>query len=154
MVFIRPVIHGVHDVFSHHTPLGGGVVAAAGAVAGAPAEIARNDPVEAEAVPVVDVIVDHVHDHTQPRVMEGLDHLLHFPHPAGPIEGVRGVGAFGGVEIHRVIAPVVLGLGAGFIRKAKVEDGKQMDMGHSQLPDVAQARGMAAPGMGVGFRQT
>ena len=154
VIFVRPVVYGIHNVFSHHAPLGGGVIAAAGAVAGAPAEISRDNLVEAEAVPVVDVIVYHVHDYAQPGIVDGLHRLLQFPHPAGTVKGVCGVGAFGDVEIHRVIAPVVLGLRAAFIGVAKVKHGQQVDMGHAQLPDVIQTRSMAAPGVGAGFCQT
>ena len=154
VIFVRPVVYGIHNVFSYHAPLGGGVVATAGAVAGAPAEISRDDLVEAEAVPVVDVIVYHVHDYAQPGIVDSLHRLLQFPNPAGPVKGVCGVGAFGDVEIHRVIAPVVLGLRAGFIRKAKVKHRQQVDMGHAQLPEIVQPRRMAAPGVGAGFCQT
>ena len=107
--------------------------------------------IEAEAVPVVDVIVYHVHDYAQPGIVDSLHRLLQFPHPTGSVKGVCSVGAFGDVEIHRVIAPVVLGLRAAFIGVAKVKHGQQVDMGHAQLPET---RGMAAPGVGAGFCQT
>ena len=158
VVGIRPVIHGIHNVFAHHAPLGGGVIAAAGAIAVAavfvdPAEIPGDDLVEGETPGVIDVVVDHVHHHAHSGVVDGLHHLLHFFDPHAAVKGVRGVGAFRHVEILRVIAPVVLGPGRGLVGVAIVIHRQQVDVGHPQRADVVQSGGIAAPGFSPGFRQ-
>ena len=158
MVLVGPVFDAVHDVLAYHAPLGGGVVAAAGAVGiGAvgfdPAEVIGDDLVEAEILGFVHVVVDHVHDHADAVVVEALDHLLHFFDTDFTVVGVGGIGAFGNVEVHGIISPVELGVFPIFIRPAVVENGQQMQMGNAHGLDVIQTRGNAALGSGAGLDQ-
>ena len=156
VVFLGPIEHGVHDILADHGALGGGVIAAGGAVGigairGNPAEISGDNPVEAEVFSVIDVIVHHVHDHTQTGIVEGFHHSLHLPDPGGADSGVGRVGAFGHVEIHRIIAPVVLGTAKAFVRIAVIKYGKQVDVGHAQTADVRHADGSASSGGETGL---
>ena len=116
MVFFGPVAQGIHDEFSHHGTLAGGVVAAAGAIGGSPAEIARNDFIEAKVIPAVYMVVNHIHNDTDAVFVEGMDCLFQFPDPDLPVERVGGIGTFREIEIDGVVAPVILwNLGLGML---------------------------------------
>ena len=159
VVFLCPVVYGIDDVFAHHAPLGGGVVAAAGAVGEAAvsihaAEITGNDLVEAEIHGLVHVVVDHVHNNAYAIVMEGFHHLLHFLDTDCAVIGVCGIGALRHVIVHRVVAPVELGTAAAFIGEAEIVNRQQVQMGDAQCFHVVKAGGIAVLGLGAGMGQT
>ena len=159
VVLVRPVANGIHDVLAHHAPLGGSVVAAEGAVGvfavtADTAEIAGDDLVEAECPGVVYVVVHHVHDHAQAVVVERLDHPLHLRHTDSAVKRIGGVRPFGDVVIHRVVAPVVLGMRLALVGEAEVIHWQKVNVGDAQRLDVVKAGGMAAPGLCAGFGQT
>ena len=154
MIFISPVFNGVHDVLSDHAPLRGGIVAAAGgvdqcAVAVETAEVHGNDLVEAEVISLINMVVHHVHNHTQTSVVQSLDHLLCFLHANSTVVRVGGIRALRNVEVNRVITPVVLGQGKGLVGETVVVHGQNMHMGDTQRLDVIQTGGDAALGLGA-----
>ena len=83
VIFLSPVHNGVHNVVTAHAALGGKVIAAAGTVGPViftpePGEVIGNNLVVAEVTAAVGVVVNHVHNHVDTIVVEGLDHLLGF----------------------------------------------------------------------------
>ena len=147
MVFIRPVVNRVHNVFANHSPLRGGVVAAAGAigknaVAVFPTEIAGHDLIHGEFKGVIHMVVNHVQDDSQAVLVQGVNHLLHLPDPGEAIKGIGRVGTLRHIEVHRVIAPVVFLSRVRFIHRAIVKHGQQVNVGDAQLLDVGKAGGL------------
>ena len=55
------------------------------------------------------VVIDHVEDHADARLVEGLHHLLELQDATRGQLGIKGVAALGHVVVERVVAPVVLG---------------------------------------------
>ena len=151
VVLLRPVGHGVHHVLAEHDPLGGRLVAAAGAVGGGAGGVVAvvvigYDLVQA-GVDVKGVVVDHVHDHAHAVLMQGLDHLLELVDPDLAPVGIHGVGALGGVVVLGVVAPVELRRVLGFVHGGVVVDGLEVDVGDPQVPEIVHADGHAG---GVG----
>ncbi len=76
------------------------------------------------------MVIDNVHDNADAFVVQGLNHLLELVDSHFAVVGVGGVGAFGGVVVHRVIAPVELvGVEFGFVYAGVIIDGEQMHVG-------------------------
>ena len=100
------------------------------------------------------MVVNHIHHHADAVIVERFHHLLHLFYPEGAVEGICGVGAFGNIEILRIIAPVELGFREGFVGEAIVKYGQQMHMGHAQGLDVVKARRTPGSGLGPRFCQT
>ena len=148
VVFLMPVQHGFHDVLADHLTLGSGVVAAAGGVGVHTGEVAGNDVVEAELAGVVNVVVDHVHNHADAMLMQRHDHLLELVDAGCAIIGVGGVGALGGVVVLRIVAPVE-GIAGGLIHGAVVIDRQQMQVGDAQLVQVVDTGGHTVGGGGA-----
>ena len=150
VVLLAPVQDGFDDVLADHLTLGSGVVAAAGGVGIHTGEVAGNDVVEAEGIGVVNMVVDHVHDDADIMVMQGLDHLLELLHTDRAVVGIGGVGAFGGVVVLRIVAPVE-GLAGGLVHGGIVIDGQQVDMSHAQIVQIVDAGGGAVGSRGAGL---
>ncbi len=161
VVLLYPVHYGVHDEIPGHSPLGGQVVAHAGAVgpvalAKEAAEIVGNDLVVAEITAVKGVVINHIHYHVDAVGVEGLHHFLKFGDADTAVEGVGGVRALGNVVVLRVIAPCVLlpFVQLVFIVGIEVEGGHELYMGHAQLLQMLQSGGVAVViGAGLGKSQ-
>ena len=54
------------------------------------------------------MIVNDVHDDTDARIMQALNHFLHFQDPDFRLVGIGRIGSFRNIEVLRIIAPVVL----------------------------------------------
>ena len=125
MVFLGPIEHRIHQIFTHHRPFTGQIVAAArpiGYIAVGPAAV----PVAGHGtfqptVGVVGVVVDHIHHHAQPGPVQRLDHGAAFPYPHRPVESIGGKGAFRHVVVQRIVPPVVP-VGAGLIHRGIIKD--------------------------------
>ena len=157
MVLIGPVFHGVHDILLDHGPLGGGIVSAGGAggedaLSADTAEEQGNDLVEAEFLAGVHMVVDHIHDHLNAVVMEAFHHGLKFLHADFTVEGVGGVGTFGHIVVHGIVAPVedIVFQGC-LVHGAVVVGGQQVDVGDAQGLDMVQAGGDALRSGGAGL---
>ena len=108
-----PVAQAVHDELEDARVRHVGHVAASGEVHVEPAVLGRQhvirdvvDPLHRqgrpEVVPLGRVVVDHVEDHLDPGLVEGLDHRLELAH------GVRsGIAIIGREEPEAVVAPVI-----------------------------------------------
>ena len=108
MVFIRPVIDGIYNVFADHRALGGSIVSAAGTIGTIfPAEITGNQSVKAEIICVINVVVYHIHNNTDAVIMKHFDHLLHFTDTHFTMIWVCGIGAFRNIEVGRVLTPII-----------------------------------------------
>ena len=158
VVFLRPVADGLDHVLPEHQLVGGRHVAAAGAVVkgigAGHAEVVTGDrlvegvvveePVAVlVGVNVEGVVVDHVHDHADPGLVEGLNHFLELGDAGVAIVGIRGIGALGDVVVDGIVAPVPVGriVGDGLIHGAEVVDGQQMDGVDAHLLQVADTGG-------------
>ena len=74
------------------------------------------------------MVIDHVEDDGDASFVERLHHLLELQDATDGIIGVGGIAAFGHVVVHRVVAPVVLGLvEARLINGAEVIARQDMD---------------------------
>ena len=123
------------------------------------------------------MVVDHIHDHPQPHRVERLHHLAELHDPGRPV-GVRGVGAFGGVVVIGIIAPIegVLvrhgshrrllfcrigsgrqrdvrfnALGRVFVDRRDVEDRQQMQVAEASLGQRLQVVDAVAVGQREGL---
>ena len=159
MVFVRPVVDAVYNIFTNHASLGSGIVAAdrtvgPDSVSVDAAEICGNDLVEAERLIMVNVVIDHVHDDADAIVMKRFHHLLHFGHTHLTVERIGAVGAFGNIEVHGIVTPVILRLGKAFIGKTEVINRKQVNVGHAQRFDMVNTGGKTGGIDCAGFGQT
>ena len=77
------------------------------------------------------MVVDHIHDHTDSRIMERLDHALAFPDPHISVMGIRGIGALRHIVIFRVIAPVIRIPAVCLIHGGIVKNRKQVEVRNS-----------------------
>ena len=143
MVFLGPEPYRIADIAAHHIPLGGHVVAAAGAVRPAavlvhPVIIRGGYVVEEGILRVIGVVVYHVHDDADARLMHSLYHLLALAYPHAAVIRVGGVGALGYVIVLRVIAPVVLRiLGIALVDGGKVIEGIYLYVIHPELLKIS-----------------
>ena len=140
MVFLHPVANGIHHVFPEHRPVRGGLVPASGAVgpvsrAGEAVIVIGHDFVQA-GVPLIGVVIDHVHHHAQTAFMKRLNHLLEFPDPDPSVPRVRGIAAFRHVVVLRVVSPVELGFLRGLVHRRVIIDGLQVHVGDPQVRQV------------------
>ena len=144
-----PVEDGVDQIAAGHGPLAGELVAAAAAVGEAAVlvlaeEVVGSGVVEDIFVPV-GVVVHHIHHHPDVRCVEGGDHLLALPDPHLSPGGVGGVASLRHVEVHRIVAPVVLPhQGAPLVHAAEVKEGHQLHIADPQPLEVGQAGGVGA----------
>ena len=113
-VFTRPQPHRVQHQPAHHPVLGCAVVAAGAALHHAgriqPVVVTGHDAVEHRIGMLArrrQVVVDHVHAHPQAGAVQRHHHLAELADADGAIIGPAGKAAFGGVEVQRVVAPVV-----------------------------------------------
>ena len=149
VVFLRPVGHGIHDVLAHHRTLGGGVVAAARVVDERAVLVAEVVPRHREPERVRrgigNMVVHHVHDHTQAVGMQAVHHLLGLDHAVGGVGRVRGVGAFRHIVVERIVTPVVVGV----IERLRLVDARVVEhrldlhMRDAELLEVVHAGGLA-----------
>ena len=158
MVLVRPILDGIDNVLADHGPLGGGVVAADGAVGVVAllvdaAEIAGDDVVEAEALRVIDMVVDHIQNDADSGLMKPLDHLLELLHTDLAVVGVRRVAALRDIVVDGIVAPVEARLGVHLVHGGIVIAGQQVDVGDAQILDVVQPRGDAVRIGGAGLEQ-
>ncbi len=160
MVLVRPVFHGIHNIFPDHGPLRGGIVSTARAVgisagfvnAG---KIPRHDHVKTEIPRALHMVVHHIHDYADPVVVKRLHHLLHFLYPDFPIVRIRGVRAFRHIVVDRIIAPVKLCfVKPGLIHRTIIVGRQQVQVGNPQIFHVVKSRGHAARGLGSRLRQS
>ena len=146
VVFLGPVENRIPNVGGAHRPLAGQVVAALGAVRPAAVGpvaviVAGHRPLQ-PGIPVIGVVVDHIHNHPEPLPVEGLDRLFQLPNPQGPVGGVQGVGALRHVVVHRVVAPVEGIVRRGLIHRAVVKHRHQLDVIHPQPAQISQPGGL------------
>ena len=57
---------------------------------------------------VVSMVVHHVEDDGNTRLMKGIHHLLELTDAAVGVVRIRGIAAFGHVIVHRIVTPVIL----------------------------------------------
>ena len=146
MVFLRPVEHRLQDKLRAHLPLACHIIPAGGSV-GDPSivehavEIPGRGPLEPR-VQRISMVVYNIHDHAESLGMERLDHLLHLPDAHLPVGRICGVGAFRHIIIHRVVSPVKLRILPRLVDRTVVIGRHDLDMGHSQVFQVRDARRM------------
>ena len=151
VIFLCPISAGIYHILAEHLLVGGGLVAAAGAVgigcaAGHSVVVARNGFAEAGAVGQIGVVVNNVHNNGDASVMERLHQLLELLDPDVAVIGVGGVGAFGNVVVDRVIAPVAVGGGGGdrLVDGAEVIDRLELNGVDAVLDEIIHAGGHGA----------
>ena len=143
MIFLRPVADRIHHVLPEHRAFRSGFIAAPGAVGPAaavvkPIVVIRNNPVQA-GISVIGMVIDHIHDHTQPASMQRLHHLLEFRNTDLAVEWIRGIASFRHVIVLRVVSPVKLRLIGGLVHRGIIVYRLQVHMGDSQIRQVVNA---------------
>ena len=150
VVLACPVVQGIHHEFAVHGALASGGVAAAGLVVVGEIGInlviiVRHDLGEIGICRVVGVVVNHIHDDLDARVMQCLDHLLHLRDADVAVVGIAGVGALRHIVVFGIVAPVVVfSKGIGHLRLVHgciVIHREDLDMGDSQLFQVVDTGG-------------
>ena len=151
VIFFRPISAGIYHILAEHLLVGGGLVAAAGAVgigcaAGHSVVVARNGFAEAGAVGQIGVVVNNVHNNGDASVVERLHQLLELLDPDVAVIGVGGVGAFGNVVVDRVVAPVAVGGGGGdcLVDGAEVINRLELNGVDAVLDEIIHAGGHGA----------
>ena len=141
-IFRSPVNHRIHYVLAAHRTVGGGLIAACravieGAVLARTVIEVRHCHIEIAFFPEHGVIVYDVHDDAYAVLMQRLDHLLVLVDAHGTVVSVGGIGAFGGVVIERVVAPVELRLvKLCLVNGVVVIGGKELYVSYSKLLEV------------------
>ena len=140
VIFRCPVGQGVDHVFLIHRTVTGGFIAAAGTVIITALGIltvvitryGEIEPVIFAGTAVAGMVIYHVHNNADTFFVECLHHLLEFVDSHLAVIGVSGVGAFGGIIVHRVIAPVELVCAEfGFIDTGIVINGQEVNVGNA-----------------------
>ena len=113
VVFLHPVFHALLHEAAHHRPFRSRLVATAGAVAVCPVPvlpvvIVRKGTLEVGVVNVIRMVVHHVQDDADARLVQGLHHLLELTNAHLRPCGVGRVRPLRHVVVHGVIAPVIL----------------------------------------------
>ncbi len=151
MVFFCPVFHRVDDEVAHLRSVGGCFVAASGcvgvgAVGAVAVVVAWRGEREIRVVVACGVVIDHIHHHAYPGIVQSLYHLLHLFYTGGRVVGVRGVRAFGRVVVLRVISPVVcVGREVGLVDRGVVVAREYVHVSNPQFLEVVDA-GFVAQG--------
>ena len=92
------------------------------------------------------MIVNDVHDDTDARIMQALNHFLHFQDPDFRLVGIGRIGSFRNIEVLRIIAPVVLLQRLQLIDCAKIGHRQNLDMGYTQFFQIIQTCPIAIHG--------
>ena len=139
MIFLGPITHRLDDVFPHHRMIAGGLISASRAVAKAsigphPVKIARNGPLESALLGREGMIVNHVKDHPDARLMQGLYHLLKLLDPYFWIVRISGIRTLRHIIVFGIISPVILVLVERcLVNGREVERGQDMHMRDAQF---------------------
>ena len=111
VIFICPVIHGVHYVFFDHFTLRCGVIAATGTCRiithrGNSTEETGYDLVKAKAFGIINMVIDNIHNHADSVIMQTFDHLLKFFYSDFAIVRIGGIRTFRYIVVLRIVSPV------------------------------------------------
>ena len=152
MVFLSPILHGIHYEIGHLPAFRRRLVAASAGIAVAAVGIvavviARSGEREIRAVVFGRVVVHHIHHHAYARIVERFHHFLHFTHAHRRVGRISAVRSFGSIVVLRVIAPIVaVGGQIGLIHAVVVVAGKNVHMRHTQFLEMVYARSLALRG--------
>ena len=132
MIFLRPIGNGFHHKFAKHISFRSGVIAAsAGRRIGTRIRISviiiRNDFIKG-AVCIIGMIVNHIHNNTDSRLMECLYHLLEFTDSDLSVIRIGSITALGNVIILGIVAPVKARIGITLVHGRIIVYGKKMHM--------------------------
>ena len=147
VVLVDPIFHALLHEGTHDGLVGGRLVAAARAVAWRAVGIetivgARPRELEVAVVEVEGVVVYHVEDYADARLVQCLHHLLELAYAHGGVIGVGAVAALRHVVVERVVAPVVLRhVEAGLIHRGVVERGQDVDGVHAEALQIVDGLG-------------
>ena len=148
MVLVDPVFHALQHKLAHHRLVRGSLVAAARAIAvlsvsGFTIEIVGIGALEVGVFDVVGVVIYHVEDHADARIVEGFHHLLELTDAHLRVIGVSGVTTLWHVVVHRVVAPVVFVVAeACLIHRTVVVARQDVDRVHTELFQVTDGPGL------------
>ncbi|MPM37330.1 hypothetical protein SDC9_83940 [bioreactor metagenome] len=84
------------------------------------------------------MVVNDIHDDPDPRIVQTLDHFLHFQDANFRLIGIGRVGSFRNIEVLRIIAPVVLFQGFQLVDCGKIGHRQKLDMRNAQFFQVIQ----------------
>ena len=87
------------------------------------------------------MVVNHIHDYPKALFVEGLNHHFELTGPGISVVWIGRIPSLRRIEVERIITPVVLRVGFGFIYGIEIGNGQQMDMCYSQLLQVVNSRG-------------
>ena len=115
VIFRSPIFHALNHEFAHQRLLRSCLVAAArtvriGAVGILAIEIIGKGALEIAAVDVERMVIHHVENDADARLVQCLHHLLELPDAYFGLVGVGGIRPLGYIVVQWVIAPVVLRL--------------------------------------------
>ena len=92
---------------------------------------------------VVGMVIHHVENHPDARLVEALHHLFEFTDTRFRLVGIGGVAALGNVVVHGVVAPVVLPfVETRLIDRAEVVAGQDVDGIHAELFQMVDGPGL------------
>ena len=97
------------------------------------------------------VVVNHIHDHTDAGLVQGLDHLLVFPDADFTVVRIGGVAAFGHVIVFGIVTPVELIGGIGLVHSRVVVNRQQMHVGDAQFLQIVHTDALAVFVYKAGF---
>ena len=113
MVFFNPVFYALKHELAHHGLVGGGFVAATRTVAICAicclaVEIVGIGKLEVGVIDVVGMVIHHVENHTDTRIVERLYHLFKLTDTHLWIVRIGGIASLGHVVVHGIVTPVIL----------------------------------------------
>ena len=115
MVFVDPVLYAFDHELSHEWLIRGCLVTAArtvavGAIGILTIIIIGIGLLEIRMLDVVCVVIHHVENHGDARLMESLHHLLELTDAYSWLVGISGITSLWHIVVHWVVAPVILRL--------------------------------------------
>ena len=148
VILVDPVFHRLDHELTHHRLLRGRLIATAGAVAWFPVSrkpivIVWIGPLEVGVLDIVGMVIHHVEDDADARLVEGLHHLLEFADAHLGLVGIGRIATLGHVVVHGVVAPVVLrNAEPRLVHRAIVIAGQDVDGVHAEFFQVADGPGL------------
>ena len=146
MVLLNPIFERLDEELAHHGLLRGGLVTAARAVSkravGVEAVVvARHGQLETAPLDTRRVVIDHVEHHAQTRLVHRLHQSLQLADAGCGVSRIGRVGTLGGIEVLRLVAPVVLRIVLHrLVNRTEVGRRQEVNMAYTQLHQVIQSR--------------
>ena len=144
-----PILHRVQNILAHHLTLRSSIVTASRITIQSAILItevvSRNSLVKRMLLYVINMVVNHIHNHTQTSLMKASNHLLSFLNSRCWISRIRRVRPFRNIVVLRIITPVLSSLLSiaqvtSFIHRTKIIHWHDLHVSDTKRLQIIKAR--------------